>query len=114
MCEALVRGDADADTQLLSDDFLGVHPSGFADRTDHAGQLAHGPTVAHSALSETRFRVLSDGAVVVSYRADWERLAYDRVPTPETMFVTSLWCRRGRRWENVFSQDTPAERTSAT
>jgi hypothetical protein len=35
--DALQRGDADADSRLLSDDFLGVYSSGFAGRSDHAG-----------------------------------------------------------------------------
>ncbi len=39
--DALRRGDAEADLRLLADDFLGVYPTGFADRWAHAGQLAN-------------------------------------------------------------------------
>ncbi len=46
---ALQRGDAEADRKLLSEDFLGVYPTGFADRADHVGQLADGPTVTEFA-----------------------------------------------------------------
>ena len=37
--DALRRGDAEADARLLAEDFLGVYPSGFAGRSDHAGRV---------------------------------------------------------------------------
>ena len=106
--EALVRGDAAADAQLLSEDFLGVYPTGFADRSAHASQLEHGPTVAEYALSEARLRVLSPDCVLLVYRADWRRHTTSGPGGPETTFISSLWCRAGDKWTNVFSQDTPA------
>ena len=45
--------------------------------------------------------------VLLSYRAD------ARAPgeqAAETFFITSLWQRRGDRWWNTFSQDTPGTR----
>jgi hypothetical protein len=106
--EALVRGDAAADAQLLSEDFLGIYPTGFADRSAHAGQLEHGPTVADYTLSEARLRVLSPDCVLLVYRADWRRQTESGPGDLETMFISSLWCRAGDVWTNVFSQDTPA------
>jgi hypothetical protein len=106
--EALVRGDAAADAQLLSEDFLGVYPTGFADRSAHASQLEHGPTVADYALSEARLRVLSPDCVLLVYRADWRRHSASGPGDLETMYISSLWCRAGDAWTNVFSQDTPA------
>ncbi|MCP3939319.1 MAG: nuclear transport factor 2 family protein, partial [Actinomycetia bacterium] len=103
---ALQRGDAEADTESLSEDFLGVYPTGFADRADHVGQLADGPTVAEFALLDPRLIVLSDTDVLLSYRAEFRR------PGPgsqrEIMFVSSLWSQRDGGWMNLFSQDTPA------
>lgn len=104
---ALVRGDGEADARLLSDDFLGVYPSGFANRSDHVGQLADGATIAGFALSEERLIELSGSAVLLAYRADFRRPGVAG-SQPETMYVSSLWCRRDDRWVNVFSQDTPA------
>jgi hypothetical protein len=104
---ALVGGDATADARLLSDDFLGVYPTGFADRSDHVGQLNDGPTVAEFALSDERLLVLSDSAVLLAYRADYRRAPGSNL---ETMYVSSLWCQRDGRWLNVFSQDTPPGR----
>ena len=40
--QALVDGDAAADAALLADDFLGVSPTGFAGKAEHAGLLAGG------------------------------------------------------------------------
>ncbi|HEX3090278.1 MAG TPA: nuclear transport factor 2 family protein [Ilumatobacteraceae bacterium] len=106
--DALRRGDAAADARLLADDFLGVYPSGFATRSDHVGQLTHGPTVADFELRDARLMVLSEDDALLSYRADFHRLVDGQSGESETMFVSSLWCRRSGRWVNVFSQDSPS------
>jgi hypothetical protein len=103
--DALCAGDTAADTALLSPDFLGVYPTGFADREEHAAPLAGGPTVASYEISDARITAVADGAVMLSYRAEYVR-APDR-GAAEAMYVSSLWCRRDRRWVNTFSQDTP-------
>ncbi len=105
--EALVAGDPRADERLLADDFLGVYPSGFANRSAHAGQLSAGPTVESYKISNSRILVLSDEAVLFSYLANYRRPRTEGANAPEAMFVSSLWCHRGTRWVNVFSQDTP-------
>lgn len=33
--------------------------------------------------------------------------------TWEAMYISSLWCDRGDRWLNTFSQDTPVDATAA-
>ena len=105
--DALRRGDAQADLRLLADDFLGVYPTGFADRSAHAGQLADGPTVSQFQLLEARLMVLSDNDVLLSYRADWHRFGSTDSGAGESMYISSLWSRRSGRWVNVFSQDSP-------
>jgi predicted enzyme related to lactoylglutathione lyase len=105
---ALVGGDAAADARLLSEDFLGVYPTGFADRSDHVGQLNEGPTVTEFTVSDERLLILSDSAVLLVYRAEYRRPRARHASDLETMYVSSLWCRRDGRWVNVFSQDTPA------
>lgn len=104
--EALVRGDAAADESLLSRDFLGVYPTGFAGRTDHVEQLAGGPTVATYHLSDIRTVPLGDTCALIAYRAVYVRVGDGAMP--ESMYVSSVWERRGDTWSNVFSQDTPA------
>jgi hypothetical protein len=103
--EALAAGDATADAALLSDDFLGVYPTGFAGRDDHSGALAGGPSVGAYALHDARTLVVTEDDVLLAYRAE-----YRRTPDadPETMYVSSLWSRRDGAWRNTFSQDTPA------
>ena len=103
--QALVAGDPDADARLLAEDFVGVYPTGFADRDDHCEQLSAGPTVRTFELSEARMLVVSETAMLLLYRAVYQR-ASEGAPS-ESMYVSSLWCRRHARWENVFSQDTP-------
>jgi hypothetical protein len=103
--EALRRGDPAADRDLLAPDFLGVYPTGFAGRDEHAGDLAGGPTVVEYRIDDARLLVLADDHVLLSYRATSRR----RVDVPlETQYISSIWSRRAERWLNVFSQDTPA------
>ncbi len=102
--QALVDGDPDADRALLADDFVGVYPTGFATREDHASSIADGPTVRRFELTRARVIAVSDDAALLSYHAAYERVGG---ATPEAMYVSSLWCRRGDGWVNVFSQDTP-------
>ena len=102
--EALRRGDAAADRELLAASFLGVYPSGYGDRADHVAQLADGPTVAAYDITDTRLITVADGHVLVAYRASFRRPGSD---TTETMYVSSLWSQLEGRWVNVFSQDTP-------
>ncbi len=103
---ALVEGNAQADRALLTPDFLGVYPSGFANRDDHVGQFADAPTMKEYELSDIRLRVLSADVVLLSYRADYLR---PDTETWEAMLISSLWERRHDVWINSFSQDTPLD-----
>lgn len=103
--DALVAGDAEADRACLAEQFLGVYPSGFGDRSGHASQLADGPTVADYELLEPRLLRVAADHVMLAYRARYRRP--DR-SVPEEMYVSSLWSTVAGRWLNVFSQDTPA------
>src|SRR5574341_682346 len=87
---ALADGDADADRRMLSDDFLGVYPSGFADRKSHVEQLIHGPTVASFALHDARMLAVSESAVILSYRAEFERPTSTVASGVQSMYVRSL------------------------
>lgn len=101
---ALVAGDAAADVSMLAADFVGVYPTGVTGRDEHGAQLADGPTVAGYALTEARVIAVADGAGLLVYRASYRRPGRD---VDEQMYVSSLWCHRGGRWVNTFSQDTP-------
>jgi hypothetical protein len=105
--DALARGDADADRELLASDFVGVYSTGFANRSDHADQLVGGPTVADYSISDARLIRVSPAAVMLCYRADYRRLRAGVPGSGETMYVSSLWTESDGRWCNVFSQDTP-------
>lgn len=110
MWQALVDGSGQAADQLLSSDYLGVYTTGFSDRADYVAALADGPIVASFEISRSRIIVVSDTAVLYSYRADFKSL-HDG-PT-DAMYISSLWCQRDGRWVNVFSQDTPTAAGSA-
>ena len=106
--EALRRGDAAEDERLLAADFVGLYPTGYADRNDHVGQLVGGPTVAEFQLHDVRLIALGPDDALLCYRAHYRRPGGGT----RSMWVSSLWSRReGNRregnWVNVFSQDTP-------
>ena len=105
---ALATGNAEADSRLLADNFLGVYGSGFSGKTDHTRQLRNGPTVAHFSLSKARIQVLSEHVVLLSYRAEWVRYESPPASDKESMYVTSIWRCYDGAWKNIFSQDTPA------
>ncbi len=102
--DALVAGDRTADEALLAADFLGVYPTGFAGRTEHVAQFAAEPTVESYEIRSPRSVVITDDHVLLAYEALFTRPR----GTAERMYVSSLWSRRGNRWVNTFSQDTPA------
>ncbi|MEM8851339.1 MAG: nuclear transport factor 2 family protein [Pseudomonadota bacterium] len=102
---SLSAGDEQADRAALAPDFLGVYPDGFADRNDHAAQMADGPTVAAFTLSDIQVRPLGPDHALISYRADYAR---QPAAEPEAMYVSSIWRRTGDGRRNIFSQDTPA------
>ncbi len=103
---ALQVGDANADAELLADDFLGVYPTGFASKADHVDQLGHGPTVERFELIDARMTVLSSDHVLLSYKASFQRPPADS-SDDQSMLISSLWSWRQGRWCNTFSQDTP-------
>lgn len=102
--QALVEGDAATDKAALSDDFLGVYPSGFSDRAGHVGQLANGPTMQAYDLSEARVMQLGRTRALLAYRARYRLVGQD---SWNVMFISSIWEQRSGVWVNTFSQDTP-------
>jgi hypothetical protein len=102
--QALCDGDAAADRAALTEDFLGVYPSGQAARDDHVAQLASGPSIAAYDLSQVVWRDYGGGLALISYRARFRRAGAE---AHEQMFVSSLWRCEAGQWRNVFSQDTP-------
>lgn len=102
--EALATADTDADRRLLSEDFLGVYPTGFSDRDAHVAQLADGPVMAQYRLHDARLHRITPEAVLLAYRADFRP---PDVRKTQSMYISSLWQRRDGRWQNTVSQDTP-------
>ena len=102
---ALIAGDPVADGAMLTDDFLGVYPSGFANRADHMGELADGPTMQSYHLDDARLMPVSADHVLLAYRATYQRVGSDM---DEVMYISSIWRRVGETWRNSFSMDTPA------
>lgn len=104
--QALISGDKTADAALLSNDFVGVYPDGFAKKADHTDQLNQGPTVQSYTLDGLRIKRLGADHAVLSYRSRFRRAGKT---TDEIMYVSSIWQREGNIWVNILSQDTPEQ-----
>ncbi|MFK7803398.1 MAG: DUF4440 domain-containing protein [Anaerolineae bacterium] len=107
---ALAEGDVTADERLLADDFLGVYPSGFAKKTEHSGQLDSGPSIAHYEILDPQIQELSEQVVLLAYLANYVRINSGVEDKLKSMYVTSIWRQTNGVWQNIFSQDTPAEK----
>ncbi len=107
--DTLISGDANADDRLLADNFWGVYGTGFAEKSEHVGQLATGPVAESYSLSLARLRVLCEGVVLLSYKAQWIRSGAAASGAQEMMYISSIWQRCEGGWRNIFSQDTIAD-----
>ena len=103
--QALQTSDSAADAALLSADFLGVYPDGFAGREDHVAQISAGASIDRYEVSEAKVRALGPDHGLLSYRALYSRCGKE---VEEVMYVSSIWQRTDAGWVNTFSQDTPA------
>jgi len=88
---------------LLCPEFIGVYPTGFAGRDDHADQLNQGPSVELYSLSEARVLPVGTDHAMLCYLAKYTRPG---MAQSEAMYVSSLWQRHEQGWRNLFSQDT--------
>lgn len=104
--EALVAGDPKADGQMLTEDFIGVYPSGFSNKGEHCGQLTDGPVMETYLLSKAQLRMITQDAVLLSYLARYRKAGHEE---DAEMYISSLWERHQGQWLNSFSQDTPAD-----
>ena len=67
--EALKNGDIEADSALLSDDFLGVYESGLSTKEDHLAQLQAGPLVSDYKIKHAQMLQLGPKIVSITYSA---------------------------------------------
>ncbi len=104
--EALRSGDAESDSALLTNDFLGVYPSGFWNKEAHANQMKSGPVIGEYRLTDERLVSLSEDCVLLTYCAYYSW--HSKPEKTEKMYISSIWQRVNGEWKNSFSQDTPA------
>ncbi len=107
--EALQNGDGDADAAQLTDDFLGVYPTGFSNKNQHRKMLDNGPIVAEYSLHNAQIRVLAADMVLLCYLAHYTPITSGKIKTRASMYVSSIWEKVDGVWKNSFSQDTPTK-----
>ena len=88
--EALQNGDGDADAAQLTDDFLGVYPTGFSNKNQHRKMLDNGPIVAEYSLHNAQIRVLGENIVLLCYLAHYTPITNSEVGSYTSMYISSI------------------------
>ena len=104
--EALKNGDANADSNLLSDDFLGVYETGLGSKEDHLELLRNGPIISCYEIGSSQLIQLGPEIASLTYSATATFLRNEGKDTQVLLYITSIWARRLNKWVNIFSQDT--------
>ena len=104
--EALKNGDTCADSDLLSDDFLGVYESGLSTKEDHLAQLKDGPVVLDYKIRQAKLLQLGPNIASLTYSATVIFVKNETQDTQNLYYITSIWAYRHNKWVNIFSQDT--------
>ena len=104
--EALKTGDKNTNSNLLSDDFLGVYETGLSSKNDHLELLQNGPIILCYKIGPSQLIQLGPETVSLTYSATATFLENDKQNTETLLFITSIWTRRLNKWVNIFSQDT--------
>ena len=104
--EALKNGDKNANSKLLSDDFLGVYETGLSSKEDHLELLRNGPIISCYEIGSSQLIQLGPEIASLTYSATATFLRNEGEDTQVLLYITSIWARRLNKWVNIFSQDT--------
>jgi hypothetical protein len=104
--EALKNGDKNANSKLLSDDFLGVYETGSGSKEDHLELLRNGPIISCYEIGSSQLIQLGPEIASLTYSATATFLRNEGEDTQVLLYITSIWARRLNKWVNIFSQDT--------
>ena len=104
--EALKNGDKNANSRLLSDDFLGVYETGLGSKEDHLELLRNGPIISCYEIGSSQLIQLGPEIASLTYSATATFLRNEGKDTQVLLYITSIWARRLNKWVNIFSQDT--------
>jgi hypothetical protein len=104
--EALKNGDKNANSRLLSDDFLGVYETGLGSKEDHLELLRNGPIISCYEIGSSQLIQLGPEIASLTYSATAKLLRNEGEDTQVLLYITSIWARRLNKWVNIFSQDT--------
>ena len=104
--EALKNGDKNANSRLLSDDFLGVYETGLGSKEDHLELLRNGPIISCYEIGSSQLIQLGPEIASLTYSATATFLRNEGKDTQILLYITSIWARRLNKWVNIFSQDT--------
>jgi len=104
--EALKTGDKNTNSNLLSDDFLGVYETGLSSKSDHLELLRSGPIILCYKIGSSQLIQLGPQIASLTYSATATFIKNEEQDTRVLLYITSIWACRLNKWVNIFSQDT--------
>lgn len=105
---ALLRNDADAIGQFMTDDWVYVGPSGATPRSDILGWIGTGKLAHHTmtVVGDERLARVGDAVVYTARKASTG--SWDATPYTAEEWITELYVQANGRWQCAFSQKTDA------
>jgi glyoxylase I family protein len=102
-----VRRSPKALSELISDDFVEIGSSGRPSTKREVIDALRGELIKRQSLADFRGTMLSPSSALVNYRTVTE--GGPQASTKESL-RSSIWERRGGRWQIVFHEGMPIER----
>jgi hypothetical protein len=94
---------------LVSEDAMIVDETGVADKAQYMKNFfSSGCTVKSYSLSNFKFVMLAKDTAIMTYKAIQDAVC-DGKQLPATQWTSSLYVKRGSKWENVFFQTSSIE-----
>lgn len=105
---ALVRNDAEAIGQFMTDDWVYVGPSGATPKADIVGWIASGRLAHHTmtVVGDERLARVGDTVVYTGRKASSG--TWDGTPYAVEEWITEVYVQANGHWRCAFSQKTDA------
>jgi hypothetical protein len=107
--QALTDRDAKAIKELWAEDFVGILSTGIRrTKADVLSTLAD-LTIRAATLRDVRLTKLDANVAMLNYKLE-RTSSFQGKELPSSCLVSSVWVRRGSRWQVMLYQETPIEK----
>ena len=92
----------------LSDQFMGICPTGFQSKPQVMAEMRKGKLNSYT-LADWHAVKLSDTSGIVMYRVDCDAMSPDGKANKGTYYCSTTWTQRGGKWQSDAHQTTMSE-----